>query len=440
MNSNSGLGISKQLETSFFKRKLPESCVAFASEEGKQLFKNALNNGYMENYFGLSLQFTTQSEPAYCGLATLAMVLNSMEIDPNRQWKGVWRWYSEELLECCRPLSEVKVSGITLTELTCLARCNGLQETTIRVDEDPEGYERFLDHLKRITSGPTTEVLVLSYDRSTLGQTGSGHFSPVGSYDPISNKVLILDVARFKYPAHWVSAELVWKSMFPVDPETGRSRGYMLLKPVSQFNLLTHALIKLSTDTVSWPILASHLFNLPAKLERLTDSTAVIEEILEAIPPEFDAVADPKFGNGAIFQSEHLGPEERASYSLRLTQLLKKVVKTELYKIISTSKTTKSRIQSYQAWQSTQSLCVSPLLTCTSPRDRRKGTGVQVSDYAAFLTLFIAAFLPFVLHDLPVKNQVEALLRELEVDEVTVELQNLRESMKALNQRWKESK
>lgn len=33
-----------------------------------------------------------QDEPAYCGLASLAMTLNTLSIDPRRTWKGPWRW------------------------------------------------------------------------------------------------------------------------------------------------------------------------------------------------------------------------------------------------------------------------------------------------------------------------------------------------------------
>jgi hypothetical protein len=35
------------------------------------------------------------------GLTTLAMVLNSLRIDPMRTWKGAWRWYNEQNLACC---------------------------------------------------------------------------------------------------------------------------------------------------------------------------------------------------------------------------------------------------------------------------------------------------------------------------------------------------
>lgn len=54
----------------------------------------------MENYFPLSEQFVTQSEPAYCGPASLTMVLNALKVDPQKTWKGIWRWFNEEVLHC----------------------------------------------------------------------------------------------------------------------------------------------------------------------------------------------------------------------------------------------------------------------------------------------------------------------------------------------------
>ena len=48
----------------------------------------ALRDGTLEGYFKLISHFQTQSEPAYCGLASLSMVLNALAIDPGRTWKG----------------------------------------------------------------------------------------------------------------------------------------------------------------------------------------------------------------------------------------------------------------------------------------------------------------------------------------------------------------
>lgn len=61
---------------SFYRRPLPDGCIDFASQTGKQIFKEALGEGGMEVYFSLAAQFHTQEEPAYCGLGTLSMVLN----------------------------------------------------------------------------------------------------------------------------------------------------------------------------------------------------------------------------------------------------------------------------------------------------------------------------------------------------------------------------
>lgn len=64
-----------------------------------------------------SFHSALQDEPAYCGLATLSMVLNALSIDPGRQWRGPWRWFSEAQLDCCIPLEVVKTQGITLMQV-----------------------------------------------------------------------------------------------------------------------------------------------------------------------------------------------------------------------------------------------------------------------------------------------------------------------------------
>ena len=73
------------------------------------------------------------------------------------------------------------------------------------------------------------DVLVISYNRKVMNQTGSGHFSPIAAYDSDSDLVLILDTARFKYGAHWAKLPLVYEAMKSIDPDTGKSRGYSLM-------------------------------------------------------------------------------------------------------------------------------------------------------------------------------------------------------------------
>ncbi|MEP6654194.1 MAG: phytochelatin synthase family protein [Myxococcales bacterium] len=224
---------------SFYRRPLPEGLIAFSSEEGRRLFREALAAGHMEGWFALSEQFHTQADPAFCGLGTLVVVLNALEIDPGRIWKGPWRWYGEDLLDCCLPLERVHEKGITLDELACLARCNGATTTTVRAghgghlqdgDGDGSDPEALRVAVRTATAAPRGPVLVAGYARSVLGQTGGGHFSPIAGYHPGRDLVLILDVARFKYPPHWVPLPLLWQAMAGTDPATGRARGWIVVQ------------------------------------------------------------------------------------------------------------------------------------------------------------------------------------------------------------------
>ncbi|KAI8843655.1 Phytochelatin synthase-domain-containing protein [Chytridium lagenaria] len=273
----------------FYKRPLPETCIAFQSPHGKSLFRRAITRPYMETYYPLSMHYTTQSEPAYCGLTTLTMVLNTLEVDPLRRWKGCWRWFDEDMLEFCRPIEEIRREGITLPEFECMARCNGLETVTKRADGVTK--EVFIDDIKK-ASKSRSEIMVVSYSRNSLNQTGTGHFSPIGGYDEEENKVLIFDVARFKYPAYWVSVDLLWESIHPVDESTGKPRGYTLLKRASR-GMVHSALARIATEAPNaWPKLAKALVeSTPEASSTQPDVQETLQRAFTTIPTEiFEAL------------------------------------------------------------------------------------------------------------------------------------------------------
>ncbi len=170
--------------------------------------------------------------------------MNSLSIDPGSIWKGNWRFFDENTLRTCDkrkpkddPLQNVMEQGITFEEFLYLAECNGASvipflasNTTLAQFRSAilVACTRRLDDLR----------LVCSYNRSTLQQTGTGHFSPIAGYHAEEDLVLILDVARFKYPSHWISIELLWQSMCTMDASTGKSRGfYLITKWPSDFSV-----------------------------------------------------------------------------------------------------------------------------------------------------------------------------------------------------------
>lgn len=102
---------------SFFRRELPSSLISFDSDLGKALFSQALADGFMESYFGLAAHFKAQSDPSYCGLTTLCVVLNSLNIEPTQIWKAPWRWFDERVLSC----SHIPKTGVCFFILLILA-------------------------------------------------------------------------------------------------------------------------------------------------------------------------------------------------------------------------------------------------------------------------------------------------------------------------------
>ncbi|KAG0454143.1 hypothetical protein HPP92_025447 [Vanilla planifolia] len=266
----------------FYRRILPSPpAIEFASTEGRLLFSEALQSGTMEGFFKLISYFQTQSEPAYCGLASLSVVLNALAIDPGRKWKGPWRWFDESMLDCCEPLDKVKAEGIAFRKVACLARCSGAKVKAFHTNKS--SLNDFRDHIIQCTSSEDCH-LIASYHRKPFKQTGTGHFSPIGGYHAGRDMALILDVARFKYPPHWVALELLWEAMDTIDETNGHHRGFMLItKPQSGLPLL----FTLSCKDESWFSIAKYLTkDAPVILESvsLNSISDVISLILKSFP------------------------------------------------------------------------------------------------------------------------------------------------------------
>jgi glutathione gamma-glutamylcysteinyltransferase len=241
---------------SLYRRPLPPSSVALSSSKGRSMFASALEHGGLKCFFRLVEQHSTQSDPAFCGPATLLIILNTFAVDPRQQWKGPWRWYHDETsLNCCLDMDYVKQHGVTLKDFQCLAICQGVQTQVHyvqRLDENETidtahraSLQDFRQAVRDVccddgtltsdnenfdsTDDLLSKLLVVSYSRQVLGQTGSGHFSPIAAYDAVTDSVLILDTARFKYGAHWIALPLLYEALRPVDSATGETRGYVMM-------------------------------------------------------------------------------------------------------------------------------------------------------------------------------------------------------------------
>ncbi|XP_020220484.1 glutathione gamma-glutamylcysteinyltransferase 1 isoform X2 [Cajanus cajan] len=301
----------------FYRRLLPSPpAVEFASSKGKQLFLEAIQNGTMQGFFKLISYYQTQSELAFCGLTTLSMVLNALAIDPGRKWKGPWRWFDESMLGCWEPLETAKVKGISFRKLVCLAHCAGAKVEAFRASSST--IEEFRKYVIECSRSEDCHVIA-SYHRAAIKQTGGGHFSPIGGYHPEKDMVLILDVARFKYPPHWVPLEVLWEGMNYVVDTTRLTRGFMLIsRPHRELYTLSckhrnwFKIVKFLLDDI--PILL--------KSEDMKDIHQILSIIVTSLPSNFEEFIKWVV---EIRRQEDGGPSEEVLKQLQGTELFKYV-------------------------------------------------------------------------------------------------------------------
>ena len=213
--------------TSFHGRNLPAHLTSLESPAGQEIFQESFSKGHARNFFPLITNFASQSDVSMCGPASLAMVLNALKLDPMRVWRRPWRWWSDEMFACCDgSLQAMKSSGVTLEFFDRIAKNQQGIAVETRI---AGGMEEFREALRKSATEANVHVIV-SFGREALGQTGIGHFSPVAAVHPEKDLVLVLDVARFKYPPYWVKIEELYGAMRGVDAETGKPRGYSVIK------------------------------------------------------------------------------------------------------------------------------------------------------------------------------------------------------------------
>lgn len=208
---------------------LPASLTPLQADQGQVL----LFRSRQRADFGPLLQeFLTQEKLSYCGVASSVMVLNSLAVPaPAARGYGTYRfWTQDNLFEGGSGGPEAEVvqkRGMTLAQLRQLLAGRGVAATAIEASGLSLPELRQL--LRRSLADPEDRLLV-NYHRQGIGQAGGGHISPLAAFDEASDKVLILDVARYRYPAIWAPVAQLLQAMQMTDRDSGRSRGLVLIR------------------------------------------------------------------------------------------------------------------------------------------------------------------------------------------------------------------
>ena len=71
--------------------------------------------------------------------------------------------------------------------------------------------------------------IIVNFDRESLYGVRNGHISPLAAYNEETDRFLLLDVARYRYPPVWIKAVDLFEAMNTKDKAAGKYRGYVII-------------------------------------------------------------------------------------------------------------------------------------------------------------------------------------------------------------------
>lgn len=209
---------------------LPETLVAASSDTGEALLIDA---DAREAYFPLVNSFVTQQNQAFCGVASTVMVLNAMELpapavpafDPYHTFTqdNVLTPETEKII----PLELIKKQGITVDQLAAMI---GTFPVTVKLSHAADSSVDTFRAEARAALATPGHFVIINYLRKAIGQEKGGHISPLAAFDKETDRFLILDVARYKYPPVWVKTVDLFGAMNTIDKDNdNKTRGYIVI-------------------------------------------------------------------------------------------------------------------------------------------------------------------------------------------------------------------
>ncbi len=184
------------------------------------------------DFWQLGPNLAVQQTQTYCAVASAITVLNAMPIrkpvDPTYTPYAYFtqsNYFSAEVTKIISPQT-VLAQGMTREEMVKTLTAQGVKAESIAGDRLTE---ESLRSLLQKALGDDGRYVLANYLRQSLGQVGGGHWSVLAAYDPPSDHVLILDVAKYKYPPVWVSIKALREAIATMDTTSRQSRGLVFV-------------------------------------------------------------------------------------------------------------------------------------------------------------------------------------------------------------------
>jgi hypothetical protein len=209
---------------------LPDNLIDLRSHQGEDLLRES--DAY-EAFVPLSVNFVTQENQAFCGMASIVMVLNAMQLPaPSVPAYDPYHTFTQdnflnEKTEAILPREVLSNQGMTLDQIGALLATQPVKvEVHHAADSNLDAFRK----VARDYLGAEGRFVIVNYLRKAIGQEKGGHISPLAAYDAETDRFLILDVSRYKYPPVWVMASQLFDAMNTTDSDNqNKTRGFVLV-------------------------------------------------------------------------------------------------------------------------------------------------------------------------------------------------------------------
>lgn len=219
------------MDSSLFSRALPSSFVALSSKEGRENFAEALEAGTMASFFPLLENLHVHAEPAFCGTSSLLVVLRALGLLRGSLPAGPWRWVGDDRADCCSAVDDESKEPFTLAQAATIARSCGARVKMFPSEDTAVMELRY--YVRAACRAASGNHVMAAYPRPGSSAKRGAHACPIAGYNATCDMVLMLDVARRRYPPHWMPLAALWEAMARAGEEQGPGAsapyGYLVL-------------------------------------------------------------------------------------------------------------------------------------------------------------------------------------------------------------------
>lgn len=209
--------------------KITGSYVLLPSAEGR---KRINRSKHRVDYNSLMATFTTQQRQTLCSVATGVSILNALPlarpVDPKYAPYAFFtqdNYFNDRVAAIVDRDTTLRI-GQTLAQAAKVMAVHG---ATTRYYHAADSSAAAFRRIAKRNMGERNNFVGVNYRRNFVGQPPGAHFSPLGAYDEATDSFLILDVARYKFPPVWVTAEDLFNAMNTLDTDSGKTRGFVVV-------------------------------------------------------------------------------------------------------------------------------------------------------------------------------------------------------------------